>query len=106
MFDGLQTQTPNQREQAPDCADLAKRMCYGNSKGQTNPKTFVMAVLFIKLRTNRPGERSDLLGQKMPVVVQFFPNPNNRAQCNCSFQRVCPFPVAASDDKGNRFWSS
>lgn len=86
MFDGLQTQTPNQREQAPDCADLAKRMCSGNSKGQTNPETFVMAVLFIKLRTDGPGEGSGSLGQETPVVFQVFPTPNNRAQCNCSFQ--------------------
>ena len=65
-----------QGKQALCCVNPAKRACYGNSEGQTDPKTFVVAEFFIKFHTNRPGKRSDSLGQKPPVFFQLSLSPN------------------------------
>ena len=78
------TEPPTRGKQALCSMNLAKRMCYGNKEGRTNPKTFVVAEFFIKFCTNRPRMRSDFLGQKPPVFFQLFLSPHNTAEGNYS----------------------
>lgn len=81
--------------------NLAKRTCQENSEGQTDPEPLLVAEFLIKFRTHGLGKRSDSLGQKLAVVFQRFPSPNNTAEWKSSTEALLA-PLAAEDGEHTR----